>query len=88
MVVLDNLTSSIVSRAVDPPPILQLLVNDFDPESQDDVAEIGSSFWEVHCSLVTGQSSEADVSTISYFSEDGHGEVKQNDGSQSDRYIR
>jgi hypothetical protein len=54
-----------------------LLVDDSDPESQDDVAEIESSFWVVQCSLVRVQSPGEDISAISYSREDGRREVKR-----------
>ncbi|KIX05831.1 uncharacterized protein Z518_03804 [Rhinocladiella mackenziei CBS 650.93] len=64
-------------RAIDPPPILQLLMNDFDPDSPDDVAEIQSQFWIVHCRLVAGHAPDVDVSTVHHTTEDGKKEVQR-----------
>ncbi|KAJ9608877.1 hypothetical protein H2200_006648 [Cladophialophora chaetospira] len=64
-------------RAIDPPPIVQLLVDDFNPDSPEDLAEIQSTFWVVHCRLVAAFAPETDVSTQSHFTEDGRREVQR-----------
>ncbi|EXJ70513.1 uncharacterized protein A1O5_06582 [Cladophialophora psammophila CBS 110553] len=64
-------------RAVDPPPIVQLLMDDFDPDNEDDVAEIKCPFWVVFCRLVGAVAVNSDVSTQSYFTEEGQKEVQR-----------
>ncbi|RVX72454.1 hypothetical protein B0A52_03642 [Exophiala mesophila] len=64
-------------KAIDPPPILQLLMYDFDPESASDMAEITSQFWVVYCKLISAQSPDRDVSTVSQINEDGQKEVQR-----------
>lgn len=66
-----------IARAIDPPPILQLLIDDFDPESAEDLAEIHSQFWVVFCNLVLANSPNTDVSTLSQPSDDGRREVQR-----------
>lgn len=65
------------SRAIDPPPILQLHMEDFDPDSKQDVAELSSPFWVVHCKLVAAQTPDRDVSTMAQTTEDGRKEVQR-----------
>ena len=52
-------------RVIDPPPIIQLSLKDFDPQSPDDVAEIRWPFNIVHCALlsVVPRPSDQDVVT-------------------------
>ncbi|KAK5030284.1 hypothetical protein LTR13_008303 [Exophiala sideris] len=64
-------------RPIDPPPILQLLMDDFDPTDEEDVAEIKSPWWVVHCRLVGAESPELDVSTLHYFRDDGRKELQR-----------
>jgi hypothetical protein len=64
-------------RAIDPPPILQLHMHDFDPDSKQDVAELSSPFWVVHCKLVAAQTPDRDVSTMAQTTEDGRKEVQR-----------
>ncbi|OAP59462.1 hypothetical protein AYL99_06760 [Fonsecaea erecta] len=64
-------------RAVDPPPVVQLLMDDFDPDNEADVAELRCPFWVVHCRLVGAFSVESDVSTQSYYTDDGQKEVQR-----------
>lgn len=64
-------------RAIDPPPVLQLMMNDFDPNSPSDLAELRSSFWVVHCRLVSSQSPKKDLSTLSSVGEDGSREIQR-----------
>ncbi|KAH0841066.1 velvet complex protein [Fonsecaea pedrosoi] len=64
-------------RAIDPPPIVQLLMDDFDPDNEDDVAELKCPFWVVHCRLVGAVAVNSDVSTQSYYTEEGQKEVQR-----------
>ncbi|KIW73044.1 hypothetical protein, variant 3 [Phialophora macrospora] len=64
-------------RAIDPPPILQLLIADFDPDCAEDVAETQCPFWVVHCKLVGAYAPETDVSTQSCYNEYGRREVQR-----------
>lgn len=50
---------------------------DFDPNSASDMAEITSQFWVVYCKLISAQSPDRDVSTVSQINEDGHKEVQR-----------
>ncbi|EXJ95232.1 hypothetical protein A1O1_00352 [Capronia coronata CBS 617.96] len=62
-------------RAIDPPPILQLLMDDFDPDSESDVAELQTQWWVVYCSLVAAQSPDTNVTTMPLITEDGRTEL-------------
>ncbi|KIX96948.1 uncharacterized protein Z520_07062 [Fonsecaea multimorphosa CBS 102226] len=64
-------------RAVDPPPVVQLLMDDFDPDNEADVAELKCPFWVVHCRLVGAVAVNSDVSTQSYYTDDGQKEVQR-----------
>ncbi|KIW35391.1 uncharacterized protein PV07_02089 [Cladophialophora immunda] len=64
-------------RAVDPPPVVQLLMDDFDPDNEVDVAELRSPFWVVHCRLVGAVAVNSDVSTQSYYTDEGQKEVQR-----------
>ncbi len=66
-----------MTRAIDPPPILQLMIDDFNPDLPEDLEEIESSFWVVHCRLVAAFDQETDMSTQSHFTEDGRREVQR-----------
>lgn len=50
---------------------------DFDPSNPADLAELKSSFFVVHCRLVSAQSPRRDVSTLSTVSEDGSREIQR-----------
>jgi hypothetical protein len=64
-------------RAIDPPPILQLMMNDFDPNSDADLAQIRSPYWVVYCRLLSANDSGFDLSTQPHLSEDGRKEVQR-----------
>ncbi|KAK5363537.1 hypothetical protein LTR20_003409 [Exophiala xenobiotica] len=64
-------------RPIDPPPILQLLMRDFDPDNADDVAEIKTQWWVVYCRLVAAENPSQDVSTVHYIRDDGRSEVQR-----------
>lgn len=64
-------------RPIDPPPILQLLMEDFDPSPPADLAEMQSIFWVVHCKLVSAHPPRKDMSTLLLVSEDGSQEVQR-----------
>jgi len=66
-----------ISRSIDPPPVLQLMINDFDHDSNSDQAELRSSFWVVHCRLISAHSPRKDLSTFSSISEDGIRETQR-----------
>jgi len=52
-------------RVIDPPPIVQLSLKDFDPQSPDDISELRWPFNIVHCALlsVSSQSSAQDATS-------------------------
>lgn len=49
-------------RTIDPPPILQLLIDDFDPQS--DLSLLKAGDWVVHARLVSAQPPHEDMMTI------------------------
>ncbi|ETN39375.1 uncharacterized protein HMPREF1541_05598 [Cyphellophora europaea CBS 101466] len=63
-------------RPIDPPPVLQLLMSNFDPQSQADLDELQSQF-VVHCRLVSANPPRRDMSTLSSYSEDGSREIQR-----------
>ena len=63
-------------RPVDPPPIIQLLITDLDPQSAGDVEELHASF-AVHCALISTSSPARDVSTTTVVGEDGSVEIQR-----------
>ncbi|KAJ4512893.1 hypothetical protein HRR78_005763 [Exophiala dermatitidis] len=63
--------------AIDPPPIVQLLMDDFDPDSEQDVEELHSQWWVVYCSLISAQSPDTNVSTLPLITEDGRRELQR-----------
>lgn len=52
-------------------------MDDFDPDSPEDVAEMMASNWVVYCRLLTKDSPETDVTSRAHF-QDGRGVVEQN----------
>jgi len=58
-------------RTIDPPPILQLQITDFDPESAEDMEDLRSAHWVVHCRLVSPSSPRQEMSMLTPGSEDG-----------------
>ena len=52
-------------------------MDDFDPTNEEDVAEIRSQWWVVHCRLVGAESPDLDVSTLHYFRDDGRKELQR-----------
>jgi hypothetical protein len=54
---------------------LQLLIDDFDPDSPADMAEITSQYWVVYCNLVDALSADIDMSTKALYSENGRKEL-------------
>lgn len=52
-------------------------MDDFDPDSPDDLAELLSQFWVVHCKLVTAQFPVEDVSTAPHITDDGRHELQR-----------
>ena len=63
-------------RPIDPPPVLQLMMTDFNPDSQADVDELQSQF-VVHCRLVSATSPRRDVSTLTSLGENGSREIQR-----------
>ena len=63
-------------RSLDPPPVVQLLINDFDPENPGDIAELKHSFFIVHTRLISARDAK-DVSTQAKFTEHGQREVQR-----------
>ncbi|MCJ1368550.1 hypothetical protein MMC16_007694 [Acarospora aff. strigata] len=51
-------------RVVDPPPIVQLTLDDFNPSSSSDVSDLQYPFNVVHCTLLSSTSPSADVTVI------------------------
>jgi Velvet factor len=51
-------------RAVDPPPVLQLQISDFDPTSSEDMQDIQDQSFIVHCLLCSASSPKRDLSVI------------------------
>ena len=51
-------------RVIDPPPIVQLTLADFDPGSPSDVSELRYPFNVVHCTLLSSTTPSADVTAI------------------------
>jgi hypothetical protein len=64
-------------RAIDPPPILQLMMSDFDPDSEADLAQIRSPYWVVYCRLISANDSGSDLSTQPHLSDEGRKEVQR-----------
>lgn len=62
-------------RTIDPPPVLQLLIDDFDPKNENDMAEMKSHSWVVHAKLISAQAPHEDVSTVPSQSDTFKGEV-------------
>jgi hypothetical protein len=58
-------------RTIDPPPILQLQITDFDPDSAADMEDLRSAHWVVHCRLVSPSSPRQEMSMLIPSSEDG-----------------
>lgn len=52
-------------------------MDDFDPDNPDDVAEIKSPFWVVHCRLVAARSPGTDMSTMTHQNESGEQELQR-----------
>ena len=73
-----QLNSNRDRRPIDPPPVVQLLIDDFDPESASDVAELKSSIYVVHCRLLSPRDTpRRDVSTLAKVADDGSREVQR-----------
>lgn len=51
-------------RALDPPPIVQLLVSDFDPKSSDDMEDMTDQSFVVHCVLCSASPPPKDISVM------------------------
>ena len=64
-------------RPIDPPPVLQLVMSDFKQHSLEDVQELQSQFWVVHCRLISEQSPRRDLSTLASTTEDGSQEIRR-----------
>ncbi|KIW15614.1 hypothetical protein PV08_05662 [Exophiala spinifera] len=67
----------ILKRPIDPPPILQLMMQDFDPDNPADVEEITSQWWVVYCNLVAAETPSQDLTTMHFFRDDGRKEVQR-----------
>lgn len=55
--------------------MLQLLIDDFDPRNEKDMAEMRSHSWVVHAKLISAQAPHEDVSTVPSNSDNFRGEV-------------
>jgi Velvet factor len=51
-------------RAIDPPPVVQLQITDFDPSSPDDMEDMQDQYFIVHCLLREAAPPGGDVSVI------------------------
>ncbi|KAF7506580.1 hypothetical protein GJ744_011617 [Endocarpon pusillum] len=51
-------------RAVDPPPVLQLQISDFDPNSPADIEDMQDQSFIVHCLLCTASGPAQDISVV------------------------
>lgn len=51
-------------RAIDPPPIVQLQISDFDPSSPEDMEDIMDQSFVVHCTLCSASPPKRDISVI------------------------
>ncbi len=51
-------------RAIDPPPVLQLQISDFDPSSPDDIEDMQDQSFIVHCLLSSASSPRRDLSVL------------------------
>lgn len=63
-------------RPIDPPPVLQLMIKDFDATSEADIEQLHEQF-VVHCKLVSANSPRRDVSTLASLAEDGSRDVQR-----------
>ena len=62
-------------RPIDPPPIVQLQISDFDPNSPEDMDDMCDRSFIVHCSLRSASSPKTDLSVV--MARDEHtGEVR------------
>lgn len=67
---LENWHAHIYSRTIDPPPVLQLLIDDFDKEN--DLRTLKAHDWVVHAKLVSAQEPREDITTIATQSDTGN----------------
>ena len=51
-------------RAIDPPPIIQLQISDFDPKSSDDMKDMTDQSFVVHCILCSASPPSRNVSVL------------------------
>lgn len=51
-------------RAIDPPPVLQLQISDFDPNSAEDMDDMQDQSFVVHCLLCSDSTQPEDVSVL------------------------
>lgn len=68
---MDVLTSR---RTIDPPPVLQVLINDFDLEK--DGSYLRANDWVVHAKLVSAQNPEEDMNMLTTHTNEGHQKEK------------
>ncbi|EXJ89194.1 hypothetical protein A1O3_02260 [Capronia epimyces CBS 606.96] len=52
-------------------------MDDFDPDSEEDVAGLQSQWWVVFCNLVSARNPDVNVTTISHVTEDGRTELQR-----------
>ncbi len=64
-------------RPVDPPPVLQLLMTDFNMKDETEVEKLHSRYWVAHCRLVSASSPRHDISTLRSTGEDGSNETQR-----------
>jgi Velvet factor len=51
-------------RAIDPPPVVQLQISDFDPNSPDDIEDLQDQSFVVHCLLSSASAPQKDLSVL------------------------
>ncbi len=64
-------------RTIDPPPVLQLQIEDFDPGSARDMEDLKTPHFVVHCRLVSASSPRQDMSVLNVTSEDTQSGVQR-----------
>lgn len=64
-------------RTIDPPPVLQLMIEDFNPESLTDMEDLKNTHFVVHCRLVSASSPRTDMSVVAGTGEDGQSAIQR-----------
>ena len=64
-------------RTIDPPPVIQLQIEDFDPDSARDMEDLKTPHFVVHCRLVSASLPLQDMSVLNVPSEDTQSGVQR-----------